>query len=434
MSDNIDLKKVSSFKGEITTPPDKSISHRAIMISAISDGRSRIKNFLRAEDTLSTLNAFKKLGIDISEIKDEIIINSRGFRGLKESADIIDCGNSGTTIRLLSGILAGNSFISTLTGDASLRKRPMARVIKPLREMGADITAQADDIYPPIVIRGGKLHSIDYQMPIASAQVKSSILFAGLYASGETSITEPIRSRDHTERMLKTAGADIKVSGLNVKIRGLANNELNPADISVPGDFSSAAFFMVAALLVKNSDLTIKNAGINPTRTGLIDVLRKMGADIELINKKEVSGEPVSDIRCKNSGNLKAVNITKEQIPALIDELPIICIAAAKAEGLTSIRGAEELRVKESDRIRAMSKGLKAMGVEVEEFHDGLNIKGSADMKGAVIESHDDHRIAMAFSIASLAAEEITTIKGVSSVNISFPGFYKELQRLSRNN
>lgn len=433
MSNKVELKKAKKIKGTITSPPDKSISHRAIILSSLAKGKSTVKNFLRAEDTMSTVNAFRQLGVLIEDKGKDLVITGNGIHGLKEPGNVLDCGNSGTTIRLLSGILAGNPFTSTLTGDDSLRKRPMARVINPLRKMGAHITAQTDDTYPPIVIKGGKLHSIDYQMPIASAQVKSSILFAGLYADAETSITEPIKSRDHTERMLRAAGADIKVSGLNVRIRGLANNELTPADITVPGDFSSAAFFIAAALLVSNSDILIKNVGINPTRTGLIDVLKQMGADIELINKREVSGEPVSDIHCKSSENLKAVNITKEQIPSLIDEIPILCIVAAKADGVTTISGAEELRVKESDRLKAMTNGLQAMGVDVEELSDGLRIQGKADLKAAEIESYNDHRIAMAFSIAALIADGKTTINGISSVNISFPGFYKELQQLIRN-
>ncbi|TAL24518.1 MAG: 3-phosphoshikimate 1-carboxyvinyltransferase [Nitrospirae bacterium] len=430
MSDRIELKRAKKLKGGIIPPPDKSISHRAIILSSISKGRSVIKNFLRAEDTMSTLNAFRKLGVEIDDRGKKIIIEGKGIHGLKEPEDIIDCGNSGTTIRLLSGILSGNSFLSILTGDESLRKRPMGRVIKPLRQMGAEIIARAEDKYPPVVIKGKKLKAIKYDMPMASAQVKSAILLAGLYADGITEITEPIKSRDHTERMLPSYGAEIKVDGLNIKIKGGA--ELKARDIDVPGDFSSAAFFIVAALLIKNSDIKIKGVGINPTRTGLLDVLKKMGAGIELVNTRDVSGEPVADIYCKGVKVLKAANISKKQIPALIDEFPILCIAATQADGITTIRGAEELRVKESDRIKAMVEGLRKMGVEVEEFRDGLSIKGNTKLKGALIDSHNDHRIAMAFSIAALIADGTTTINGISAVNISFPGFYKMLRTLMR--
>ncbi|MFA4827994.1 MAG: 3-phosphoshikimate 1-carboxyvinyltransferase [Thermodesulfovibrionales bacterium] len=440
MSDRIELKKAKKLKGEIIPPSDKSISHRAIMLAAIAKGKSIVKNFLMAEDPLSTMNAFRKLGVEIEEGRGQgagnsVIISGRGIQGLKEPFDVIDCGNSGTTVRLLSGILAGNPFLSVLTGDNSLKQRPMARVINPLKEMGAEISARGSDKYLPIAIKGRKLKAIDYTMPVASAQVKSCLMLAGLYADGTTTITEPQKSRDHTERMLKSMGADIDTDGLKVRVKGLVGSggkELNSLDITVPADFSSAAFFIVAVLLVPDSEILIKNVGINPTRTGLLDVLEKMGADIELINVRDVSGEPVADIHCKSAAGLKAINITKEQIPALIDEFPILCIAAAKADGITTIRGAEELRVKESDRIKAMAEGLKKMGVEVEEFKDGLSIKGNARLKGAVIESCGDHRIAMAFSIAALVASGTTKINGISAVNISFPGFYKMLKGLTK--
>ncbi|MEK6580822.1 MAG: 3-phosphoshikimate 1-carboxyvinyltransferase, partial [Nitrospirota bacterium] len=448
MSDRIELKRAKKLKGEIIPPPDKSISHRAIILSSISKGRSTVKNVLRAEDTMSTMNAMKMLGVDIeqqssraaeqqSKGKDTtallgycstaLVIHGKGIHGLKEPEDIIDCGNSGTTIRLLSGILSGNPFLSILTGDSSLRSRPMGRVIKPLREMGAEITARAGDTYPPIVIRGKQLNPIKYNMPIASAQVKSAILLAGLYADGETEIIEPLKSRDHTERMLPSYGAEIKVDGLTIRVQGFSPQAsrrgdkgsrvqgLSPIDIIVPGDFSSAAFFIVAALLVSGSEILIKNVGINPTRTGLLDILKAMGAEIGLANSRDVSGEPVADIHCKSAAGLKAIKITKEQIPALIDEFPILCIAAAQADGITTIRGAEELRVKESDRIKAMAAGLRKMGAEVEEFKDGLSIKGNSRLKGAVIESYGDHRIAMAFSIAALVASGTTKINGISA-------------------
>ncbi len=446
MSDRIELKKAKKLKGAVISPPDKSISHRAVILSSIAKGRARIKNFLRAGDTMSTLNAFKKLGVDIKEKVilpthpspsrgegkggGELIINGSGLYGLKEPDNIIDCGNSGTTIRMLSGILSGNPFLSVLTGDDSLRKRPMARIIKPLRQMGAEISARADDKYPPLVIKGRRLKPLRYEMPMASAQVKSALLLAGLYADGETEIIEPVKSRDHTERMLSAFGAGIKVDGLAVRITG--GTELKGNDMEVPGDFSSAAFFIVAALLVEKSEVVIKNVGINPTRTGLLDVLDKMGAGVELKNARDVSGEPVADIFCRSASGLNALTISKEQIPALIDEFPIICIAATQADGTTIIRGAAELRVKESDRIKAMASGLKKMGVEVEEFDDGLNIKGPAKLRGALIDGCGDHRIAMAFSIAALIASGATKINGVSAVNISFPGFYKMLAGITK--
>ncbi|MFZ3122025.1 MAG: 3-phosphoshikimate 1-carboxyvinyltransferase [Thermodesulfovibrionales bacterium] len=450
MSDSIELRKAKRLKGEIIPPPDKSISHRAVILSSLAKDKSIVRNFLRAEDTMSTMNAMKMLGVDIeqqtsraaeqqSKGKDttallhycstDLVIHSNGIHGLKEPEDIIDCGNSGTTIRLLSGVLSGNPFLSVLTGDSSLRSRPMGRVINPLRQMGADIMARDNDRYPPIVVRGRKLKAIKYDMPVASAQVKSALLLAGLYADGETELSEPIKSRDHTERMLSSYGVRIDIEGLKIKVKG--GQELKAKDMDVPGDFSSAAFFIVAALLIPDSDITIKGVGINPTRTGMLDILKTMGAAVELTNIRD-AGEPVADIHCKGGKGLKAVNITKEQVPALIDEFPILCIAATQADGVTEIRGAEELRIKESDRIKAMATEMRKMGVEAEELSDGISIKGNANLKGASINSYGDHRIAMAFSIAALIARGKTVINGISSVNISFPGFFETLRKLSR--
>jgi len=427
--DRIEIHKAKSFKGEFSPTPDKSISHRAVIFSSLSQGKSIIKNFLKAEDPLSTVNSFRALGVDIVDKGEVLIVHGSGIYGLKESHDIIDCGNSGTTIRLLSGVLSGNPFFSVLTGDESLRKRPMARVITPLRQMGAEIMARAGDRYPPLAIKGKKLLPIKYQMPVASAQVKSAILLAGLYADGETEIMEPAKSRDHTERMLPAFGAVIDVDGLRVRIKG--GTELKATEVYVPGDFSSAAFFLIGALLIQNSDITITGVGINPTRTGLLNVLQEMGAEIEISNIKNLSGEPVADIHCRGGADLKAINITKDKIPALIDEFPILCVAATQATGITTIRGAEELRVKESDRIRSMTTELGKMGVEIEEFEDGLSIKGRSSLKGAVVESYGDHRIAMAMAMAGLIADGTTTIHGISSVNISFPGFFQIIRRLT---
>ena len=452
--DNIELSKAKRFKGEFSPPPDKSISHRAVIFSSLSKGKSSITNFLRSEDTISTVNAFRKLGVEITEFSppshpsplrgegkgggeaselrtpnSELIINGNGLYGLKEPFDVINCGNSGTTIRLLSGVLSGNPFFSVLTGDESLRKRPMARVINPLTQMGAEIIARDENRYPPIAIKGKRLNAIKYTMPVASAQVKSALLLAALYSDGETEITEPVKSRDHTERMLPAFGAEITVDGLRITIKG--GSELEAVDIHVPGDFSSAAFFLAAALLINNSDITIKGVGMNPTRTGLISALKEMGADIEITNRRSVYVEPVADIHCRGSAELKAITIGKEQIPALIDEFPILCVAATQAAGITTIRGAEELRVKESDRIKTMVIELRKMGAEIEEFEDGLSISGKAALKGAPVESYGDHRIAMAMAIAALIADGTTTINGISSVNISFPGFFEILKKLS---
>jgi len=427
--DRIELRRAKTFKGTFSPTPDKSISHRSIIFSSLAQGKSIIRNFLRAEDPMSTLHAFRALGVNIDDTRDDIIVNSKGIHGFKEPSNVIDCGNSGTTIRLISGVLSGNPFFSVLTGDESLRTRPMGRIIVPLQKMGADIRARGNNNYPPLAITGRTLHAITYALPVASAQVKSAILLAGLYAEGETKITEPTKSRDHTERMLPAFGAEITVDGLHITMR--SGLELRGADIEVPGDFSSAAFFIAGALLINNSDITIKGVGINPTRTGLISALKEMGATIDISNTRTVSGEPIADIHCHGGKALKAIHITKETIPALIDEFPILCVAATQAEGTTIIKGAEELRVKESDRIKSMATELKKMGVEIEEFEDGLSIKGNCKLKGSVVESYRDHRIAMALSIAGLIADGTTTIQGVSSVNISFPGFFELLRRVT---
>jgi len=427
--DIVEIKGTKVFRGEVAPPPDKSLSHRAVFFSSLARGQGRITNFLRAEDTLSTVRAFRSLGIDIEERGDGLIINGKGIHGLSEPLNIIDCGNSGTTIRLLSGVLAGNPFFSVLTGDESLRSRPMARVIAPLSRMGALISARAEDKYPPLAIKGGNLNPVDYVMPIASAQVKSSIALAALYADGETTVTEPVKSRDHTERMLPAFGADLTVEGLAVKIRG--GRDLSPVDIVVPGDISSAAFFMVAALIIPGAEVMIRNVGVNPTRTGIIQALRKMGGDIRTENVREVSGEPVADVYCKGTSGLRAIEIGEDMVPSLIDEFPVLCIAAALSEGVMVIRGAAELRVKESDRIHAMASELGKMGVGITEFPDGLSITGAGRLQPAEVFSHGDHRIAMSMAVAGLAAEGTTKIRGASAVTISFPGFFEMLGRCS---
>jgi 3-phosphoshikimate 1-carboxyvinyltransferase len=427
--ERIEINKAKRFKGEFSPPPDKSISHRAVIFSSLSKGKSVIRNLLKAEDPVSTINAFRALGVGIDDRGEEVIVNGNGIYGLTEPTNVIDCGNSGTTIRMLSGVLSGNPFFSVLTGDESLRRRPMARVIDPLREMGAQIVARAEDRYPPVAIRGGKLRPVEYSMPVASAQVKSAILLAGLYAEGETEITEPVKSRDHTERMLPAFGAKVIIEGLHVRIKG--GTELTGTDIQVPGDFSSAAFFIVGALLIRDSDITIRNVGVNPTRTGLLGALKKMGAKIEMSNIRGLSGDPVADIHCRVDVGLKAIEITKDEIPALIDEFPILCLAATQAEGITTIRGAGELRVKESDRIKSMATELRKMGADVEEFEDGLSISGRNNLRGAEVESYGDHRIAMAMAIAGLVAEGTTGIHGIDAVNISFPGFFEIIRKMT---
>jgi 3-phosphoshikimate 1-carboxyvinyltransferase len=431
---DIELTKAKSLKGEITPPPDKSISHRAVMFASIADGKSIVKNFLRAEDPISTMNAFRSMGIEIEEkAGNELVIHGKGLYGLKEPFDVINCGNSGTTVRVISGILSGNPFFSVLTGDDSLKQRPMARVINPLKEMGADISARSSDKYLPMAIKGKVLKAINYNMPVASAQVKSCLILAGLYADGTTIIIEPQKSRDHTERMLRAMGANIEVEGLTIKVKGEGSRVkgLQPIDITIPSDFSSAAFFIVGALIVPDSEILIKNVCVNPTRTGLLDVIKNMGGDVRIEKMRDVSGEPVADIYCKRAGSLKAVKIGADIMPSLIDEFPILCVLATQAEGVTEIKGAEELRVKESDRIKAMATELKKLGVELEEYPDGISIKGKASLKGAAVESYHDHRIAMSLAIASLIAEGTTTINNPSCVDISFPGFFEELKRIT---
>jgi len=426
------IEKTNFLKGEITPPPDKSISHRAVIFASLAKGESRIKNFLWAKDPISSLNAMKSLGvkIEVNDIK-EIIVQGEGLQSLKEPEDVIDCGNSGTTIRLLSGILAGQPFLSILSGDESLRQRPMKRIIEPLRQMGVEICSRAENRFPPIVIRGGNLKGISYEMPIASAQVKSAILLAGLLAKGDTTVKEPHKSRDHTEKMLKSMGVELYITNNTIKI-SQPSQELKAFDIAIPNDFSSAAFFIGGACLVPDSEVIIKNVCLNETRTGFLEVLRSMGAKIEIFNLKEQAGEPVGDILVKKSSGLKGVTVQGEIIPRLIDEFPILCIIATQAEGLTVIRDAKDLRAKESDRIKAMVTELSKMEVPIKELEDGVEIKGPCKLKGTEVYSYKDHRIAMALSIAGLISEGKTTIIDADCVDISFPEFYDLLEILQK--
>lgn len=421
------------LNGEITIPADKSISHRAVMFSSLAKGTSIIENFSIGADCISTLNIFKSLGIQ-AEFKDEktLIINSE--HGLSAPNAPLDCGNSGTTMRLMTGILAGQNFDSTLIGDASLSKRPMGRVIEPLKLMGADIEGTANSeqktaITAPLKIKGTPLHGIDYAYPHASAQVKSCVLLAGLKAEGKTSFTEPHLSRNHTELMLEYLGANISVENSKTTIEP---STLHPKTITVPGDISSAAFFIVAALIVPNSDITLKNVGLNPTRTGIIGLVKKMGADIEILNQKTISNELVGDIRIKYS-ELKGYVIEGDIIPRLIDELPVIAVLATQAQGTTTVKDAGDLRNKESDRIKAVVDELKKIGADIEETPDGFIIEGKCNLKGGVqVETYHDHRLAMSLYVAGLICENSISINEFEWVNISFPEFEKLMKNLSQ--
>ena len=424
---NKTIKPISSINTTITVPGDKSISHRAVMFGSLAKGDTEITGFLTGDDCMSTISCFKKLGVDIDIDGEHIIVHGKGLHGLCAPSEMLDVGNSGTTIRLISGILAAQPFDTTLNGDASIQKRPMKRVINPLTEMGAHIES-TNDGYAPLTIHGRKLHAIEYTMPVASAQVKSSILLASLFAEGETVINEPVASRDHTEIMLNYFGADI--TNTDGKIVSKPVKELYGKPVQVPGDISSAAFFMVAGLIVPDSHIIIKNVGINPTRTGIIDALKAMGGDINILNERSAGGEAVADIEVKTS-KLKATTLSGEIIPRMIDEIPVFTIAALHAEGTTTVKDAQELKVKESNRIATMAQELKKMGVDITETDDGMIIPGKQALKGAVTESHLDHRVAMSIAIAALTAEGDTTINNADCVAISFPDFYEILDSLA---
>lgn len=396
------------------------------MLGSLAEGITEINGFLEGEDNFSTIKAFRSMGVEVEHLGNyKVKVKGAGIGGLKEPEDIIDAGNSGTTTRLITGILSAQPFFSVITGDASLRKRPMKRVVEPLSLMGASISGRKDGSLLPLAIKGQRLKGITYRTPVASAQLKSAILLAGIYAEGETAVIEPEKSRDHTERMLKLFGADVRTDKNVIKVR--STKRLNGCKINIPGDISSAAFFMVGAAITPASSLLIRDAGVNPTRTGIIDILKKMGGSIELLNEREVSGEPVSDILVKSS-RLKGIDISGEELLPAIDEFPIICVAAAFAEGTTRISGAKELRVKESDRIAVMSEALSAVGIPNTEKEDGIIIEGiKGEIKGGAIESHGDHRIAMSMAMAALRSASGIEIKGAASVDVSFPGFFDKL-------
>ncbi|RHT57851.1 3-phosphoshikimate 1-carboxyvinyltransferase [Clostridium sp. AM29-11AC] len=415
------------LRGEVTVPGDKSISHRSVMFGAIAKGLTEIDGFLQGADCLSTISCFERMGVSIENRGERVLVFGNGMHGLKEPDGVLDCGNSGTTTRLLSGLLSAQPFCVTLTGDESIRKRPMKRIITPLSQMGASIKSVNDNGCAPLFIEGQHLHGISYQSPVASAQVKSAVLLAGLYAEGETRVTEPYLSRNHSELMLAHFGADVRTEGTTAVLRPA--RELFGQKISVPGDISSAAFFIAAALMVPGSELLIRNVGINPTRDGILTVCRSMGADIEILNPSAGSGEPVADLLVRHS-SLHGTEIGGAVIPTLIDELPVIAAMACLADGKTVIRDAAELKVKESNRIAVMTEGLSAMGARVEETADGMIIHGGSPLHGAVIDSRKDHRIAMTFAVTALAASGQTEILDADCVSISYPGFYGDLKRL----
>ena len=426
------IEKVKRIKGELRVPSDKSISHRSIILTSLAEGKSIVKNFLKSGDTLTTLNCYKQLGVKIEERNGILEIEGVGLKGLKEPDDILDMGNSGTTTRLTLGVLAGQNLFATLTGDNSLRNRPMKRVKDPLTQMGAFIDGRENGNRLPLAIRGGNLKGISFFNKKSSAQVKSAILLAGLNADGKTEIEEPVKSRNHTEKLLKAMGVNLKVKEEeNYKIILDVNIEkLNPIEIDVPADPSSAAFFVAAAVIVPNSEILLKDVLVNPTRDGFFRKLKDMGANIEYLNLREKAGEEVADIYVRYTPDLKGIKITKVDVPSMIDELPLIMLIATQVKGETVITGAEELRVKESDRIKAVVENLKNIGVEIEELEDGAIIRGKQKIKGGVIDSFNDHRIAMGFSILGLIAEDGITIKNAECVFISYPEFYEHLEKV----
>jgi len=408
------------LSGSLRVPGDKSISHRSIMLGSLAEGVTRVSGFLEGDDALATLNAFRQMGVEIEGPEEgKVVIHGVGMRGLRAPDGPLDLGNSGTSMRLLSGLLAGQGLNLTLSGDSSLSSRPMRRVTDPLARMGADVGTSENGTAPLEIRPVERLTAIDYEMPVASAQVKSCVLLAGLYADGETCVTEPAPTRDHTERMLEGFGYRVRRQGNKVCLSG--GGKLKATDLEVPADISSAAFFLVGASIAGGSDLMLRHVGMNPTRDGVINILRLMGADIEVLNPRHVGGEPVADLRVR-SARLKGIRIPEDQVPLAIDEFPALFVAAACAEGETVLTGAEELRVKESDRIQVMADGLLALGVQAEPTPDGIVIQGGA-ISGGRVNAHGDHRIAMAFAMAGLRASGVVVIDDCANVNTSFPGF-----------
>ena len=407
------------MRGRVRVPGDKSISHRSVILASIAEGTSHVSGFLTGEDSLNTISAFQQMGVSIERDQDQVKVDGVGLHGLAKPGVDLDMGNSGTAMRLLLGLLAGQAFDSRLVGDSSLSSRPMRRVIDPLQAMGATIDSEPGG-RAPLTIKGSNgLTAIEYDMPVASAQVKSCLLLAGLYANGQTVVREPAPTRDHSERMLRGFGCEVISNGAEIRLPD--NQVLSARDIEVPADISSAAFLMVAASIAADSEITLRHVGVNPTRTGVIDILKLMGADINLLNQRDIGGEPVADITVR-SAKLSAIDIPRELVPLAIDEFPVLFVAAACANGTTCLRGAEELRVKESDRIQVMADGLTVLGIDAQPQPDGIVIQGGK-IGGGVVDSHGDHRIAMAFSVASLCAARDIRINDCTNVNTSFPGF-----------
>jgi 3-phosphoshikimate 1-carboxyvinyltransferase len=419
---------LSSLQGEISIPGDKSISHRAVMFGAMAEGKTTINHFLAGEDCLSTISCFEKMGVSIKREDEYVEVEGKGIEGLSEPASILDVGNSGTTTRLMLGILAGVPFHTSLIGDESIAKRPMSRVTVPLRSMGAKIDGREHGQYTPLSTRGGALKAIHYHSPVASAQVKSAILLAGLHAEGTTKVTEPFTSRDHTERMLRAFGVDVEVDGTTVSIEG--GQSLRGTDVYVPGDISSAAFFLVAGAIVPNSRIVLKNVGLNPTRTGIIDVLQQMGARLTISNERIQNGEPIGDLTIETS-QLKGIEIRGDLIPRLIDEIPVIALLATQANGKTVIKDAEELKVKETNRIDTVATELSKLGASVTPTADGLIIEGKTALQSGEVDSYGDHRIGMMLAVAAAIATGEVTLMRSEAIHVSYPTFFEDLDKLS---
>lgn len=417
------IQKIKKAVGQIKVPGDKSISHRAVMLGSLANGVTEISGFLKGADCLSTIDCFRKMGIDIDINGENVTVHGNGLRGLKKPDEMLYTGNSGTTTRLLCGILAGQNFDTSITGDASIQKRPMGRVVKPLSMMGAKI----ENEYCPLYITGTKLHGIDYKMPVASAQVKTAIILAGLYADGETVIHEIEKSRDHTELMLSAMGADLTVDNLDITVK--PTNDLTAVNVDVPGDISSAAFFLVLGAIMPNSQITVTNVGINPTRTGIINVLKDMGADITLENVHTSAGETVADITVRSS-SLKGTTVGGDIIPRLIDELPIIAVAAVFADGQTVIKDAQELKVKETNRIRAVVDEFNKCGIDITETDDGMIINGGKSIHGADFKTYGDHRMAMSLTVLAQLADGESTLDDSDCACVSYPTFFDDFYKL----
>jgi len=425
---SVTIRAARRLAGEVSPPGDKSISHRAVMLNALTDSTATVTNLAPGDDVRSTIRCLRALGVSIKRREDSTIIYGTAKAGLKEPEDVLNAGNSGTTIRLMAGILAAQPFFSVITGDASLRSRPMKRIIEPLQQMGAGIWGRDDGSLAPLAIHGGRLRGIDCRLPVASAQVKSAVLLAALFARGKTTVEEPSKSRDHTERMLRSMGARLETSGTRVELK--PGGGLKPLSLRVPGDISSGAFWMVAAAIHPEARITIRDCGMNPTRTGVIDALKAMGTRLKIANERLEGDEPVADITVESS-RLQGIEISGDLIPRLIDEIPVLAVAACMADGRTAIRDAAELRVKESDRIAATVAELSRLGARIEELPDGMIIYGGKRLMGTEVSSHLDHRLAMSLAVAGLVAKGRTTILQADSVAISYPGFWHDLFKLS---